>query len=59
MSEFWKTERVFFNGDDYFDSLSQDIDQAKHFISVEMYIFNDDALGKKIATHLIVANSVG
>lgn len=59
MSQFWKTEKIFFNGDDYFDSLSRDIDLAQNYISIEMYIFSDDALGKKIATHLISARQRG
>ncbi len=59
MSQFWKSEQIFFNGDDYFESLSQDINRATNFISIEMYIFNDDALGKKIATQLIMAKERG
>ena len=57
--EIWDTEDIFFDGDEYFDQLVKDIDQAKHYITVEMYIFNDDILGKKIVAHLINAHSRG
>lgn len=59
MSGIWKSEKVFFDGDAYFDSLIEDIDHAKHYITVEMYIFNDDELGKKISAHLISAYQRG
>ncbi|WPU66079.1 phospholipase D-like domain-containing protein [Peredibacter starrii] len=59
MSRYWKTEEVFFDGDEYFDRLMKDIDQAQHYITMEMYIFNDDMLGKKIVAHLINAHQRG
>lgn len=59
MSKSWETEEIFFDGDDYFDRLISDIDQAQHYISVEMYIFNDDMLGRKVAAHLISAHQRG
>lgn len=59
MSQFWKTEDIFYDGDEYFDSLIKDIDQAQHYITVEIYIFNDDLLGKKITAHLINAHQRG
>lgn len=59
MSKFWKSEQIFLDGDEYFDQLVKDIDLAQHFISVEMYIFNDDLLGKKITNHLISAHQRG
>lgn len=59
MSYFWKTEEIFFDGDEYFDRLIKDLDEAQHFISVEIYIFNEDILGKKIAAHLIAAHQRG
>jgi cardiolipin synthase A/B len=55
----WTSEEVFFDGDEYFDRLLNDIDQAKNLITIEMYIFNDDMLGKKIAAHLIAAHQRG
>lgn len=59
MDKFWQTERVFFDGDDYFHSLISDIDKAQSLITIEMYIFNDDILGRKIASHLINAHARG
>lgn len=59
MGHFWESEKIFFNGDDYFQQLIQDIDEAESYITVEMYIFNDDILGKKIAGHLINAHCRG
>jgi cardiolipin synthase A/B len=59
MSKFWDSEKIFFNGDEYFDHLIKDIDQARQYITVEMYIFNDDLLGNKIAFHLINARKRG
>ncbi len=55
----WDTEHIFVNGDDYFDNLVNSIDQAKNYITVEMYIFNDDPLGKRLSTHLIQASRRG
>jgi cardiolipin synthase len=59
MSKFWETEEVFFDGDAWFNRLVLDIDEARSFITIEMYIFNDDILGKKIVAHLIAAHSRG
>lgn len=59
MSSFWDSEQIFFDGDSYFESLFKDIDQARDYITVEMYIFNDDAIGKKLTAHLISAHQRG
>lgn len=59
MPSFWNSEEVFFDGDEYFDRLIKDIDQAQHYITVEMYIFNDDMLGRKLVAHLINAHQRG
>ncbi len=55
----WSSEQLFFDGDEYFESLLRDIDEARSSITVEMYIFNDDLLGKKVAAHLITAHQRG
>jgi cardiolipin synthase len=55
----WKSEEIFFDGDTFFERLLSDIDQAKSYITIEMYIFNDDILGKKIVAHLIAAHQRG
>jgi cardiolipin synthase len=59
MSHFWQSETILFDGDEYFTQLISDIDQAEQYITVEMYIFNDDLLGKKLAHHLINAHNRG
>jgi cardiolipin synthase len=59
MAEFWKTEQIFYDGDDYFDHLIKDIDQAQFYITVEIYIFNDDLLGKKLTASLLNASKRG
>lgn len=59
MSSYWDNEEIFLDGDQYFDRLLEDIDQARELITVEIYIFNDDSLGKKIAAHLIQAKKRG
>lgn len=52
---FWSSEKIFLDGDRYFDQLIKDIDNSRQYITVEMYIFNDDLLGDKVADHLIKA----
>ena len=47
------TVEIFTNGKAKFDSLIQDIPNAKHSINLEYYIFNDDIIGRKIADALI------
>ena len=45
----WKTEQVYFEGDDFFRDLCQDIQKAKHSINFEVYIFANDLLGNRIS----------
>jgi cardiolipin synthase len=59
MSGVWSSEKVFLNGDEYFKHMLEDIDRAQEYISVEMYMFNNDPIGKKLADHLISAHSRG
>lgn len=59
MNKFWESETIYYSGDDYFNQLMKDIDDAQSSITVEIYIFNDDILGKKIASHLINAQIRG
>lgn len=59
MSNFWDSEQLFFDGDEYFDQLIKDIRKAGQYISVEIYMFNDDKLGKKIVAELILAQKRG
>lgn len=55
MSGIWNSEQVFLNGDSYFDSLLKDIDEARSYITIEMYMFSDDKLGNLLSDHLIKA----
>lgn len=59
MANYWDSEEIFLDGDQYFDRLINDIDQAKEYITIEMYTFNYDGLGKKISDHLIEAHKRG
>ena len=59
MNKYWDKEEIFLDGDQFFDRLLDDIDQAKELITVEVYIFNDDSLGNKLAAHLIKAHQKG
>lgn len=59
MGEFWESEEIFTDGDQYFDHMIKDIDEAQNYITVEVYIFNDDPLGRRIADHLIKAHKRG
>jgi cardiolipin synthase len=59
MVNFWTDEKIFLDGDLYFESLINDIDQAKTLITVEIYMFSNDGLGNEIATHLISAHQRG
>lgn len=52
-------EEIFSNGDDYFTSLIQDLNKASKSIDLESYIFDDDALGQKIAKILAGAHLKG
>ncbi len=59
MNSIWTTEEVFFDGESYFDRLIEDIQSARFLITVEVYIFNDDVLGQRIAEALKAARSRG
>lgn len=52
-------EYIFHQADMFFESLIHDIDQAKHSIDIEVYIFSLDKLGEKIIDHLIRARHRG
>lgn len=45
--------RLFFEGDDYYAALRTDIREAKHFIGIESYIFEDDEIGLEIIEALL------
>jgi cardiolipin synthase A/B len=52
MQPLWLSEKVYFNGDDYFRELFADLARAVQLITVEMYIFNHDILGQQLLRHL-------
>lgn len=59
MTPFWDSEEIFLNGDEYFTRLLADIAAAQKEITVEMYIFNEDALGFKVTKALQDAHERG
>jgi cardiolipin synthase A/B len=59
MLPFWTSEKIFLDGDDYFEQMISDFDNARKYITVEMYTFNDDILGRKITKHLSLASARG
>ncbi len=52
-------ETIFNTGEDYFDALLNDIEQAQKNIDLETYSFDSDSLGKKISTALAEAAKRG
>lgn len=59
MLTFWNSEEVFFDGDQFFERMISDIDSAQNYITVEVYIFNNDSLGRRVADRLIEAHKRG
>jgi len=53
------TEKIFTKGEQFFDAMIDDIDQAKESIDLETYLFNKDELGKKILNTLTEAAKRG
>jgi len=51
--------QIFTEGDDYYDSLSKDIQNAKKSICMESYIFEQDEIGSKILNELIEKSKQG
>lgn len=48
MTDAWQSERLFFDGDEYFADLASSIEGAKRSILIETYIFRPDAIGRRI-----------
>lgn len=66
----WEDEELFIDGDQYFDAFEHRIREAVRSITIEVYIFESDALGKRLLNALgeavargvqvrIVVDSVG
>lgn len=53
------SEQIFADGKSHFTALLQDIDQAKHSIDLETYLFHNDRLGQRVANALISAAERG
>jgi cardiolipin synthase A/B len=49
------TETIFHCGEQYFNSILQDIEGAREFIDIQIYTFSQDKLGTQIAEALIAA----
>ncbi len=55
----WKTETLYFSGDDYFSAVMSDIESAQISILLETYIFDLDSLGAKVVEALKAAAARG
>lgn len=55
----WKTERLFFDGDAYFDSVLTAIDSAQKEVLLESYIFEFDPIGQRVLQRLAAAKKRG
>jgi len=55
----WHAEKVFVSADDFFAAMQKDIHNATHSIDMDYYIFELDALGKRILEELIFAAKRG
>lgn len=55
----WHDEQLFADNNQYFDAMFRSIDQAKHSIVLATYIFELDALGRRMIRHLSKARARG
>lgn len=55
----WTYTKIFYTGDDYFESLLGDIENAKQSITLESYIFDWDSLTQKVLNSLKEARARG
>ncbi|MGH1372925.1 MAG: phospholipase D-like domain-containing protein [Cellvibrionaceae bacterium] len=53
------SERIFDQGDEYFDALIEAIDRAQFSVKLEIYIFEDDDVGRAVCQTLIRAANRG
>ncbi len=54
-----RVHRIFTDGISFFDDLITEIQAARHHIHINLYIFEDDALGKRISEALIAKSRQG
>jgi len=57
--QYWRSERIWFEGDAYWDGVLADIAAARSSVDFETYIFTDDALGQRVSTALMAAADRG
>ncbi len=57
LADFSQSEKVFDQGDDYFDALIEAIDGARQSIKLEVYIFEYDDVGRAVSAALARAAS--
>ncbi len=55
----WNSEKVFFDGDEYFSALEKSLSEATRSVSIEMYTFEYDTLGRRIVNLLCDAAARG
>ncbi len=55
----WKSETLFFSGDEYFSAIEKQIQSAQKSIDIECYIFSDDEVGREVARLLCEAAQRG
>jgi cardiolipin synthase len=55
----WTSEHVFHDGDSFFDGLLRQVDRAQRSVDGEVYIYEDDALGRRVAESLVAASRRG
>ncbi|MBA3708590.1 MAG: cardiolipin synthase B [Planctomycetes bacterium] len=55
----WASERLYFDGDEYFDALLGEIGEASETVDFETYIFADDEIGVRVVAALIAASARG
>jgi len=59
VSASWLSERLILDGDQWFDQMVADITMARKWITIEMYIFADDEVGRRITEALTEAAGRG
>jgi len=59
MTPLWQQEQLFFNAEDYFQSLLADMAQAQKSLVLESYIFHRDETGEQVAVALKAAAARG
>lgn len=55
----WESEKLFFEGDDYFESILHDMDSAQKCVTIEMYIFEQDEIGELFLNKMIALKRRG